>query len=353
MIDTSVATTRLVGALIVTATIALSTSFVGADEAKPPTVEEMIEALGFSDEQRQQLLSGRVIAEARQHTRGNELTGVVAMVVPASLEKVTEFVLAGRSLVTDDEAISSENVTAPANEEEWRDAQFAPEDRREIQNILNAHSGTILNLSTEEIAKLQDRLGGYDIERRDVSYVVSDHYREVLIDRFNSYTTNGLAGIAPYDRGAGRASSPADEINGVLKNLSSSPFLRSFPRFARAISDFPNNLAPEIVSNFYWIKARVEGRPVFTLNHHLVERGPNYLLSSSRDFFVGHTYNSLITIELWLPIEQGTVVFQSNGSASDELTGGLFAGMAREIGRKRMVASMIADFEQVRQRLTQ
>ncbi|MGH9361355.1 MAG: hypothetical protein ACRD2T_05515, partial [Thermoanaerobaculia bacterium] len=60
---------------------------------------------------------------------------------------------------------------------------------------------------------------------------------------------------------------------------------------ARAKRDL---LSGKIISkDFLWVKQRVEGRPAFILAHRLFYRVGDGALMAERQFYAGHSYNSL------------------------------------------------------------
>ncbi len=120
-----------------------------------------------------------------------------------------------------------------------------------------------------------------------------------------------------------------------------------FPGFGKALGEFPNGQSPEISSDFYWIKRYVEGRPAFILAHQMVRSGEDYVLLSQRQYFVGHTYQSLQVVAVALPTEKGSAVFYVNSAYTDKITG-FFNGLAQSIGQSRTKEDLTKYFGDVR-----
>jgi hypothetical protein len=111
-------------------------------------------------------------------------------------------------------------------------------------------------------------------------------------------------------------------------------------------------LAPEVSSQIYWVKRDVEGRPAFILAHQLVQAGEDYLLMSQRQFFVGHTYDSLQVVALALPGEEGAASFYVNSAFTDKITG-FMSGVARSVGQGRVREDLTKYFKIIREQAAQ
>ncbi len=62
-------------------------------------------------------------------------------------------------------------------------------------------------------------------------------------------------------------------------------------------------------------------RPDIRFHGPTIEEGSNYLLVSSRRFFVGHTYESSQAFTLMVEKDDKIYVFQYNATATDKITG--------------------------------
>ena len=75
-----------------------------------------------------------------------------------------------------------------------------------------------------------------------------------------------------------------------------------------------------------------------------------FVLTSQRQFYVGHTYESLQMIGLALPADDGAVIFSINSVFTDQITG-FFAGVAQSVGQSRTKENMTKHFKTVRQKI--
>lgn len=322
----------------------------GADSPLP-TPNELLNGLGFSGEQIRAVSAGEIVAIDLPTVRDNQLKGAVAMRVPASIDRAAEFFMSERRLSVDT-TVGAFGVLRPsANSNDWQAIGFGPEDRKEVRKVLEIRPVSILNLSPGEAGLMRNRLSQVTADQPGASNAVSKVYADILAGRYRAYLERGLEGMAPYVRGRNRTTSPAEEIRAHL-NASSFSVLQQFPEFRRAVLDFPENQPPGIENTFYWIRATVEGRPHYALAHQMTTLGDGYLLVYSRDYFAGHTYNTLQSTFVWLADDQGLFGVHVNAGTTDEITG-LFGGVARQVGKDRMKSDLIDNFTEVRKQLTQ
>jgi hypothetical protein len=78
---------------------------------------------------------------------------------------------------------------------------------------------------------------------------------------------------------------------------------------------------------------------------------PNeYAISVFREFYVGHNYNSLQLALVTFPVKEGTFVFYSNRTSTDQVAG-FGGGMKRKIGGQMLQKEVIKLFTTYRQAL--
>jgi hypothetical protein len=311
-----------------------------------PTLDEVLQAIGFSAKDKQALLAGKIISKDLKQVQEKEIVAAAAMRLPVPLSKIEDIYGHGGGVKADPDNIGFGILKTPFDESDWENVGFNPAEKDEINRIISAKPGSDLNLSAQEFATLRETLGGVKADQPEAAVAVSKAYRNILIGRFNSYLEKGLNGIAPYDRGSGKTSSPADEIRAAWEV--ENHFMEGhFPTFVRAFSAYPESQPPEISHEIHWRKQRVEGRPAFILEHSRLQTGENYILATNIQFFVGHTYNSQVVVWLLLPYEGDTLVFAANSTSTDAIAG-LFSGIASSVGQDRMKAEIKSYFESAR-----
>lgn len=313
---------------------------VAAQDAQPLTLEEVTQLLGYSAGDVEKLRGGEIISKDVERQREDQLRASVGMAIDAPLTSIAEGLKEARYLNIGSSTLGFGELSTPMQESEWQEVGFTAEESDEIKKLAEAKPGSDFNLSTEEFALLDERLGG-EADAAAASAV----YRDILIGRFNAYQDKGVAGISPYDRG-GDTSSPADEIRAVEQRTADNIGAR-YPAFIAAVTEFPAGQSPDIANRFFWKKLEVEDRPAFVLIHQAIEEGSNYILASARQYFVGHTYNSLQAFSLAMQEDDKTYVFQVNTTATDQITG-LFSGIASSVGQPRIRESLQKFFDKAR-----
>ena len=78
---------------------------------------------------------------------------------------------------------------------------------------------------------------------------------------------------------------------------------------------------------------------------------PQGAIMVERQFYVGHSYNSLQTITGCIAVPGGSLVFHSNHTSTDQVAG-FGSGLRHSIGRDQMRDETFAGFEQLRATVT-
>ena len=333
--------------LIVVAAAMHGGPLFAAEGSRPPSVDDLLARLGYTAQDKTALLAGKVIATDVRRTRDDQLIASVAVVLPVPIAELAQGPTQGRNIERDPEVLAFGALSETAGAGQFAKVAYAASETAEVKRLLKVKPGDTFNLSSEEIAALRTQLGKLDGKDPAAAEAASKAYREVLAGRLSAYLAKGLDGIAPYDHG-GKTFSAAKGLRAVDKQVE--PFLSEhFPAFKKALVEFPEGQSPDISSKIYWMKREVEGRPAFILAHQMVEAGDDYVLMSHRQFFVGHTYDSLQVIALALPVQGGSAVFYVNSAFTDKVTG-FFSGVAHSVGQGRMKDDLTKYFETVRAR---
>ncbi len=82
----------------------------------------------------------------------------------------------------------------------------------------------------------------------------------------------------------------------------------------------------------------------------MVQAGDDFVVTSQRRFYVGHTYETLRMIGLAFPAKDGAMIFSVNSVFTDQITG-FFSAVAQSVGQGRTKEDMTKHFETVRQKI--
>jgi hypothetical protein len=339
---------RFLGAMtVVVAAVLQGSTAVVAATAKPPTVDQVFQRLGYSEEDKKAILGGKIISTDVKRTRDDQLIAAVALPIKASMAELAARLEDGSNIPLNVATLAWGEVKTGALED-YKGVAYRDAEKGEVQKLLQVKADNTFNFSSEEIAFLKKEMKGLDAKDPASAEGVAAAYRQVLTGRFMAYSEKGLEGVANYDHG-GSPLTPAKQLRAVEEQAKD--FLTTFfPDFWQALVGFPQGQDPDISSKVYWVKHSVEGRPAFILIHQMVQAGDDFVLTSQRQFYVGHTYESLQMIGLALPARDGAVIFSVNNVFTDQITG-FFAGVAQSVGQSRTKENMTKHFKTVRQKI--
>ena len=310
--------------------------------------DAMVE-LGFDPAQKVDLDGGTVLSVglADIERQPNELTvGVVMMLVRRPLDVVAEALVSDASFrvntdILDYRAIGDGTESREEIKAIFRGVGYTEQESAEAAKLLRVKPGSQFNLSNGEITEFRSIDAAEGAERELVSATMAD----VLRQRFLAYLGGGLDSVEPYARGGRKRASPRRELTVAFSALEL--LERHFPTFYTSLLRFPERLPGDTISRFYWIKRRFGGRPTFVLVHRLEQHRDEYTIAVELQFFVGHSYNSMLSLIACVPKGESTLVLSINRFFTDQVTG-VGSGLKKKIGRRQVVAAVAEHFEELR-----
>jgi len=311
-----------------------------AQELRDPvqSLRDAMDLLGFDEGDFERVLAGKIVAHRIEARGEKELAIAAAMLMPnIPPRRVAEKMLKGRLLDVSHVVLEWGGLPEDPNVGDICCITIAPSDDREMKALRRASPGDKLNLSRDEIERLQGVAGqaGSDAEVEEALVLA---YREILRERYRAYRQSGARTAAPYERGPGRNAVPAQEL--ALAADESEFMKEHLPVFWRAMAGYPSDQDPAIEHRFRWIKQLVGGRPAFILSHVMVLPGDRYCLGAERQFYVGHTFNSQQTLGGAVAVDEGTLILYVNRTFTDKVTG-MAAGLKRKIGARKVRAAIV------------
>src|SRR5215470_265125 len=317
---------------------------VRAADAPAADEGQALDVRRLSPDQRRRLLAGDTIAYQVAETSEAELGAGVAMYLPVPLAKAAE-VLTSADVVLKDPSITASGPVPPNATPGMLGFKLAPGELAEAQDVLDAAPGSHFNLAPPEIdafrsAKASLRGG----DRTLVLDVAAAGWRTLLTQRAQALLARGLDGVLPYARRNG-VSDPAALLRVAAGDARIVVHLA--PRLSEALLRFPAEQSPTAISELYWVKRMVQGRPDPILLHHLVDVTPGMALYVERQVYVGHTYNASQILCAALPLEEGVLIISSN-RVSTEAVAGIGGEMKKVIGRRQLRAEIVKRFDRIR-----
>lgn len=320
---------------------------VSAVAKAAPTIKanDVFALLEFEQNQIIDLERGKIVAfEIKERTQ-KDLAKGLAIYVPSSPAKLVAFFKQGDFATLDPDVTALGEITPQSGLDAFKGFVFLRGQHNEASDLLTAVAGDQFNLSAEEIgsfASLRKIL--VDANRVALVTGVSQHYQQILWQRWDAYRKQGLAGIAPYVRD-GADAKPAEELRLAAANSRLLTLLS--PGLQEAWLNYPVQQPYGAEERFFWLNRQVNDRPTAILSHRVLQASDVASLIITRQFFVGHSYNSSQLIVACLPYRDGTVVFYTHRTFTDQITG-MGNHLKRSIGREQMKKQMIKDLRRLR-----
>lgn len=317
---------------------------VGIADAQSAEDSQILDVRRPSPEQRRRLVAGETIGYQVAETNETELGAGVAMYLPIPLARVAE-ALTSPDIVLKEPSITAWGPLAPgATVAALPGYKLSAAEIAEAQDAFDAAAGGRLNLSAAEIETFRAARPARGADRAAVAESGAAQWRALLLQRAQAFEARGLDGVAPYARRSG-----VTEPAAVLRVAASDARIVAhlMPRLAEALLRFPAEQSSTAISQLYWVKRQVQGRPDPILIHHLVDVAPQLALYVERHVYVGHSYNASQILSGAVPYEDGVLVFSSNRVSTDQVAG-LGGELKRVIGRRQLRGEIVKRFERIR-----
>ena len=314
--------------------------------ADPPVTDDgqALDVRRLSPEQRRRLLAGDTIGYQVIETTETELGAGVAMYLAVPLARMAE-ALTSPDIVLKEPSITAWGPLTPgATVAALAGYKLAAGEVAESQDAFDAVAGGRLNLAAAEIETFRAARPARGADRAAVAEGGATQWRALLLQRAQAFQAHGLDGMAPYARRGG-TSDPAAVLRVAAGDARIVGHL--MPRLAEALLRFPTEQSSTAISQFYWVKRQVQGRPDPILIHHLVDVTPQLALYVERHVYVGHSYNASQILSGAVTYEDGVLVFSSNRVSTDQVAG-LAGEMKRMIGRRQLRGEIVKRFDRIR-----
>jgi UDP:flavonoid glycosyltransferase YjiC (YdhE family) len=258
----------------------------------PRSSDGVLSHLGFGAVERARVDRGEVVVVEPPARRGS-LSISVATRMAGSLDRFCELVASGRTLELGPRVIAWKHLPMEATAEDFADVGLGPDQREEVDALLQLEPGDAYNFSIQEVERfnrVRTRLGS-DPDPESAREAVSRVLRHVLFERMRAYREGGLDAIAPYARGGGRETSPADVLR--ASSPSDSLFATEFRPLYDAFMGFPRIAHPDARRRLSWIQWESPEGPVFLLEHAMLAREGDVAVLAVRHFYATRFYDAL------------------------------------------------------------
>ena len=306
--------------------------------------QQILENFGVNATEIQKLERGEIITFEVSETSKKELAIGIAMILPVAVPKVIEYIKFTNLMAIEPDMQASGPLGKNDDENSLRKFAFTPKQIDEAKAFLKAGPGEEFNLSKPELDNLissEESLKSAD--NKSLLTAANQKYRELLLERFHAYRKNGLTGISTYQR-ENTAANPAAELRIDANN--SKIWGKYFPELQQVWLNYPAALPANASAQFLWVNHKTEDRPTAILTHRVTLTNKLGGIVLSRQFYVGHSYNSSQVVAGGLPYKDGVLFFYSTRLSTDQVAG-MGSSLRHEIGREQMKSEMITRLKRI------
>ena len=217
--------------------VAVAGTALPAGAVETLSAGEIAAAIGFTEDNKNKVLAGGVVAADLPETTDKMLAQAIALLLPVKPDEVAER-LRSLKLFEADQTVLAFGTIDPADPEAGlAKAMFTDGEAKEAAKSMKASPGSEFNLSAEEFAKVKAAAASGDVTPAAASKV----YQDILAARVKAFAAGGIKGIAPYDRGDGQTAGAGEDRQAMAKALT---FLqKEAPSLYQAVLDYPNRQA--------------------------------------------------------------------------------------------------------------
>lgn len=303
------------------------------------------------------LENGEIVIMNRPETEdSNELNVIMTVLVPAPLD-VTLDTLQRQSKAENGTGILAigkiQGSTPLEIEQAFAPVTFTAEEKEEVRRMMTIEASDQCNFSIEEIKLINrkaEALKGKQIDGPAAIEAMSTAMRDVLKNRYLSYHSEGLGGLAPYRFGPDKQVAPSVELSEATEAMR---LLRErFPEYYACLRYYPVKKGTTYAHQFYWAKQSESNRPLFLLKHWILDVRPDYALIAERRFYLSHSLNSLQVVIGCLPHGDSTLVVLLNQTFTEKVNMTIGKTIAKAIGLREVEKNIRPIFENLRTALS-
>lgn len=210
---------------------------------------------------------------------------------------------------------------------------------------------TLGDYAREEASKYRDFKGGFglNLSRQEIDLFDSKQPRsegethhfynmlqQQLLNRLSAYRKDGLAGMAPYDRGGREAAVPAEELRRTLDTAK--PLQLFFPELYQIWTNYPNVSQANTREHFMWANVNLDNRPAIILSHRVeLDLGERQIIAE-RFVYSSRFINTGYALSAVMPVKEGRLFFYIYRVWIDRWRG--LARIKQSAGQKLMIQKM-------------
>jgi hypothetical protein len=307
--------------------------------AEAPTIEALCAKAGCAADAIARVRQGKWIELSPPESSERDLGVGFIFLVRHPPAEVAKAFRVGVDFSADPDVLASHRMAPAGTLADFATLRLPVHGADEAKRYTAARPGDELNLSDAEIAAFA-KLGGAatqsDVEAR---------LRQQLFARYQAYRMRGLDGIDAYARAKGTKRQPADDLREMIGKVA--PVLQQYaPAFKALVSEYPAGRSVSVSESFHWLVYNLDDRPTVVLRHRMTLPMGDAVAFVDREYYVAHGYNTMQVLGALFPTKEGTIVFYSAHTSTDQAAGSGTA-MKHGIGRRVMSRQLRKIFERV------
>lgn len=319
--------------------VALAFAAAGVPAGAAP-FDEVASKTGLSPTEKDRLLSGQMVFKSSSKTKPNQLFLSCFFILDSTLAEFQKEIRAGRIINTSQSALAASGVVTNLTAGDIDlviGKSFTPE---EAARYKNASPGVSLNLSKDEIALFN----AVTPDGLKLDAAIAPVLAKILQTRLGNYRMSGITAIAPYAR-ENTESFPDREILYATEMIPR--LFEHIPEIKQIVSAFPAETHG--MEQFFQISCqKIEGRPDYILSHFsFIQPRENSFLAISRQFYVSHSYNTLLIVVGAVETDKGLLVFYYNSTFTDMITG-FIGNVKKSVGQSQMRGDVTTQLQNFR-----
>ena len=300
-----------------------------------PTADEVLAEMGWSAEEKKQILAGEFVTGQRKSVSDRDLAISIGFLVKVPPNDLAKQLLGGELMQANEQIKAHGEIKGDGSLKDLEALKLTKAD-----DYLNAKPGGDINLDGKEIAAFKGLKG-----KQNATQAAEKELHKMLLARYQAYRKSGLTGISPYDRGDGKKTDSGKDL--LLDTDAAKLLKKQAPSFHKVMVDYPKATLNGLDEQFFWILYDIDGKPNYVLSHFFSAPAGDMRLVVNRQFYVANTYNVMQELAGFFPVKEGTLVVYVNHLSTDQVTG--FGGSSkRKIGGKIMAKKIKALFEKSR-----
>lgn len=336
---------RGVAAILAIVVVTLASARGAFSQTSTPealTVDNVLAALPFSEADQQRIKSGQLVSANLPSSSNRELA--VAMAFTMNMPFATAVTKFRESIYRGDPKVIAFGRIDTGTLDDFKALTLGPQGAAQARAFLNAAPGYSLNLSAQEIAALA-ALKAQAPAAAQVQTRVEQQLRQFLQARYQAYRNGGLSAIAGYDRGDGQTLQPGTQLRDATN--AATVLARFASPIQQMLLNYPHDNPPDLDEKFHWVVFDIDGTPTLALSHRLWTTTGAGAIMVDRLFYVSSGFNTEQAVGGFLPLQNGTIVFYTNRTSTDQVDG--FGGAAkRAIGDHMMASDLAQTFQRLR-----